>query len=135
MLPPKMCGYPCPDVFKGPALSLAPTLDPHTLAGKGADLGTVLGACHCLDELHGELAWSLHPNQGTELAQRTRAWGNETQAIRVGGDRAPLESDLSWGLGEPGERGGFREGLGRALWLRLGQTWEEFVGDFKLSHP
>lgn len=87
---PTTCGYPWyPDVFKGPTLFLAPTLDPSTPAGKGADLGTVLGACHRLDELQGGLAWSPHPNQGTEPAQRTRAWRNETQAVRVGGNRTP----------------------------------------------
>lgn len=54
---PTMCGYPwCPDVFKGPTLFLAPTLYPSTPAGKGTDLGTVLGACHRLDELQGRLA-------------------------------------------------------------------------------
>lgn len=75
------------DVFKGPALFLAPTLDPREHAGKGADLGTVLGACHRLDELQRGLAWGPHPDQGAEPAHRARAWGNETQAIREG--RAP----------------------------------------------
>lgn len=68
-------------------MSFVPTLDPKTPAGKGADLGTVLGSCHRLDELQRGLAWGLHPDQGVEPACRARAWGNETQAIRVGGDR------------------------------------------------
>ena len=129
---PTMCGYPwCPDVFKGPALFLAPTLDPSTPAGKGADLGTVLGACHRLDELQGGLAWSPHPNQGTEPAQRTRAWRNETQAVRVGGDRPPGEwPELgTWGAGRGG---GFGEGLGRTLGLRLGQTWGKLMRELQV---
>lgn len=88
--PPKMHGYPWVlDVSKGPKLYFAPTLDPRTAAGKGADLGTVLGACHRLDELQGGLAWGPHPDQGAEPACRARTWRNETQAIRMGGDRFP----------------------------------------------
>lgn len=43
--PPKMCGYTWGlDVFKGPALSLAPTLDPRTPAGKGDRPGHSAGS-------------------------------------------------------------------------------------------
>lgn len=60
-------------LFEGPALSFVPTLDLGTPAVKGADLGTVLGACHRLDELQGGLAWGPHPDQGAEPAHRARA--------------------------------------------------------------
>lgn len=64
----------------------------------GADLGTVPGTCHFLDELRRGLFGDAHPDHGAETAPRAGAWRKET--LVLGGRRwSPLEALL----GDPKE--------------------------------